>query len=66
MLTSEKDLLRDTLQFDVLKKSQQVYAAQFTGTWGIDTPISSSIVNEKKIREQLTLISCLCLYRHNA
>lgn len=48
MLTSEKDLLRDTLQFDVLKKSQQVYATQFTGTQGMDTPISSSIANEKK------------------
>lgn len=65
MLTSEKDLLRDTLQFDVLKKSQQVYAAQFTGTQGMDTPISSSIANEKKILGQLTSISCLCLYMHN-
>lgn len=48
-----------------IKNSQQVYAAQFTGTQGMDTPISLSIANEKKILGQLTSISCLCLYMHN-
>lgn len=32
----------------------------------MDTLISSSTTNEKKIRRQLTLISCLCFYMHNA